>query len=220
MYVDYVGQAIKKVYFFYRKTWSCSGARNRLEFMCIMKVSQSSFLTSKCSFLTSKCSFQTFQHYFKQINLRVFEVFEVFEVNFKNFKNSKSRVENFRLQKLQPAPPHYILTKNVHFGHFLQFESIFINGIVFSRFQPEFAFRQIKTQKAHPLGAPQVPGFLKTHPAKPGGSFRHFHINKTVAMATELVTMGTGMSSLSLRYRLTNGHFDVHLQLIIEIIKP
>eukprot|EP00116_Pleurobrachia_bachei_P002193 sb/3462455/ len=102
-----------------------------------------------------------------------------------------------------------------------------------------------------PNGCASSKGFLKTHPAKPGGSFRHFHINKTVAMATELVNMETGMlklirkyqkllpevpkvlktalqlcahnvfyeGALSRRYRLTND-FDVHLQLIIEIIKP
>eukprot|EP00116_Pleurobrachia_bachei_P009716 sb/3469978/ len=52
-------------------------------------------------------NFKNFKNlrFVKIANIQVFEVFEVFEVNFKNFKNSKSRVENFRLQKLQPAPP-------------------------------------------------------------------------------------------------------------------
>eukprot|EP00116_Pleurobrachia_bachei_P008683 sb/3468945/ len=57
--------------------------------------------------------------------------------------------------------------------------------------------------------------------------FAPFNVNNTVAMATGVVTMGTELlkfiqkSSLSLRYSLTNGHFDdVHLQLIIETSAP
>eukprot|EP00116_Pleurobrachia_bachei_P010248 sb/3470510/ len=59
--------------------------------------------------------------------------------------------------------------------------------------------------------------------------------NNTVVMATELVTMATGMLKVirkfqqtftgsskrapSRRYRLTNDYFDVHLQLIIEMTR-
>eukprot|EP00116_Pleurobrachia_bachei_P012205 sb/3472467/ len=73
---------------------------------------------------------------------------------------------------------------------------------------------------AAPIGCAPSKGFLKTHPASPGGSFRPFQRddNNTVAMATELLCAHYVFyeGALSPRYRLTND-FDVHLQLIIEI---
>eukprot|EP00116_Pleurobrachia_bachei_P015685 sb/3475947/ len=45
-----------------------------------------------------------------------------------------------------------------------------------------------------PIGCASSKGLLITHPASPGCSYiAHFNVNNTVVMATELVTMGTGM---------------------------
>eukprot|EP00116_Pleurobrachia_bachei_P006968 sb/3467230/ len=61
-----------------------------------------------------------------------------------------------------------------------------------------------------PIGCASSKGFLITRLAKPGGSFRSFQITR--------LPWQLNWSSLSLRYRLTNGDFDdVHLQLIIEM---
>eukprot|EP00116_Pleurobrachia_bachei_P016853 sb/3477115/ len=80
-----------------------------------------------------------------------------------------------------------------------------------------------------PAGCASSEGFLITHPASPSGSFRPFHINNAVAMATvckqQLYSFVPQLWAykvfyegvLSLRYRLTNDDFDVHLQPIIEI---
>ena len=104
VYVNYVGQAIKKVYFFtekrkicvfYTSVWhvldinflwpgSCSAVWYRSEWMCIMKVSQRSFLTWKWSFWTKNVHF-----WLKMFILAIFFNFESFFMNGIVFRRPK-----------------------------------------------------------------------------------------------------------------------------------
>eukprot|EP00116_Pleurobrachia_bachei_P002138 sb/3462400/ len=109
------------------------------------------------------------------------------------FQNIRSQYDCRNLHHLSPSP---IFTTNITQLHY-----------------------QLTCTKPAPIGCASSKGFLLTHPA----STAPFNVNNTVAMATELESMVTGImfyeGALSLRYRLTND-FDVHLQLIIETSAP
>eukprot|EP00116_Pleurobrachia_bachei_P009793 sb/3470055/ len=64
---------------------------------------------------------------------------------------------------------------------------------------------QLIIETSAPIGCAPSKGFLKTHAASPGGSFRPFQRddNNTVAMATELVTMVTGIFKVIRKYQQT-----------------
>eukprot|EP00116_Pleurobrachia_bachei_P009455 sb/3469717/ len=100
---------------------------------------------------------------------------------------------------------------------------------------------QLIIETSAPIGCASSKGFLIIHPASPGGFFRPFQRQKHGCHGNSIDNYGDWhfkthplgapqsfeninklplevpkVSSLSLRYRLTND-FDVHLQLIIEI---